>query len=79
MSFVRVFPVLLIGSLMMTRAFASTHHTSNRKSGSLTKQQISDIHKECSKENSMSMTSKAYHTCVKTKEDAAVLKSKHKY
>jgi len=78
MSFVRVFPVLLIGSLMMTSAFASTHHTS-RNSRSLTKQQIADIHKECSKENSMSMTSKAYHTCVKTKEDAAVLKSKHKY
>jgi len=78
MSFVRLFPILLIGSLMMNSAFAYTHHTSRRNSSSLTRQQIANIHKECSKENPRSKASKAYYTCVRTKEDAAMVKPEHK-
>lgn len=74
----RLFPVLLIGSLMMTSAFAATDtDTSYKASGVLTPEQITAIQKDCSKANGNSLTSKAYQTCVKTKEDAAITKANH--
>lgn len=75
----RLVPVLLIGSLIMTSAFAASGGATHG-SGVLTTEQITAIQKECSKANGDSMTSKAYQTCVKQKEDAAVDKAaNHKY
>jgi hypothetical protein len=70
----RLIPVLLIGSLMMGSAFAASETTS-KAAGVLTTEQITAIQKECARENGDSMTSKAYQTCVKEKEDAAVAKA----
>ena len=73
----RLIPVLLVGSLMMTSAFAATG-TSYKASGVLTSAQITAIQKDCSKANGNSMVSKAYETCVKDKEDAAIAKANHR-
>ena len=73
----RIVPVMVIGALMMTSAVAATSTTA-RASSILTTEQIAAIHKECAKENGDSMTSKAYETCVKTKEDEAIAKANEK-
>lgn len=73
----RLIPVLLLGSMMMTSAFAATA-TTTKASSVLTTDQITAIQKECSKENGNSMTSKEYQTCVQTKEDTAITKANHK-
>ncbi len=72
----RVIPALMIGALMTTSAFAATseHH---KASSVLTTEQIAAIQKECSQENAESMTTKAYQSCVKDKEDAAIAKTMH--
>lgn len=73
----RVLLTLIVGSLMMSTAFAGTPTTSSA-STVLTKDQISAIQKECSKANGGSMSSDAYKSCVKTKEDAAIAKASKK-
>ena len=67
----RVISALIVGSLMMSTAFAATPATTT-PSTALTKDQISKIQKDCSKANGGSMSSDAYKSCVKTKENAAM-------
>jgi hypothetical protein len=73
----RVIPALMVGSLMVSSAFAATPATSSASSA-LTKDQVTAIQKECSKSNGGSMSSDAYKSCVKTKEDATLSKAGHK-
>jgi len=73
----RVISALIVGSLMMSTAFAGTP-TTNSANTTLTKDQISAIQKDCSKANGGSMSSDAYKSCVKTKEDAAIAKASKK-
>jgi len=73
----RVLSALIVGSLMMSTAFAATPTTSSANT-QLTKDQISSIQKECSKANGGSMSSDAYKSCVKTKENAAIAKGGQK-
>jgi hypothetical protein len=72
----RIIPALMVGSLMVSSAFAATPSTSS--ASALTKDQITAIQKECSKANGGSMSSDAYKSCVKTKEDAALSKASQK-
>ena len=75
----RIVPVLLIGSLMMGSAFAATNTATKMAPTSvLTKEQITSIQQGCSKTNGGSMTSEAYKTCVKAKEDEAIAKASPK-
>jgi hypothetical protein len=64
---------------MMGSAFAATPATAAATTASaLTKEQITTIQQSCSKTNGGSMTSEAYKTCVKAKEDEEVAKLAHK-
>jgi len=72
----RLIAAFLIGSLVMASAYAASE-TTTKASSVLTSEEIQAIQKECSKENDNSMTSKAYQTCVKEKEDAAIDKTLH--
>jgi len=75
----RIVPVLLIGSLMMGSAFAATNTTTKMAPTSvLTKEQITSIQQSCAKTNGGSMTSEAYKTCVKAREDEEIAKAHHK-
>ena len=74
---IRVIPALIVGSLMMSTAFAATPAASSA-STALTKDQISSIQKDCSKSNGGSISSDAYKSCVKTKESAALAKGGQK-
>ena len=73
----RLIPVLIVGSLTMSSAFAGDT-SATPATTALTKEQISAIEKECSKNNGGSMSSQAYKNCVKAKEDAAIAEANHK-
>lgn len=58
--------------LLSANVFAESSAKTPTSASSLTKEQISEIQKACSKANAGSMTSTAYKDCVKAKEDEAV-------
>ena len=71
----RLFPVMLVGSILTAGAFAAAPSHSTQ---ALTKDQVSQIQQDCAKANGGSMTSSGYRSCVKSREDAATAKANAK-
>jgi hypothetical protein len=66
--------MLLACVLLSANAFAGATAHSTAATSTLSKEQIEQIQKDCSKANHGSMTSTAYKDCVKAKEDEAAAK-----